>query len=1463
MLNRQFKKMISALLVFFVLLTGVPFPEAYATDLPTASLTSSTTNAPQAVYGNPFRVTVKISNVTDSVYQQVYEHEATVNYDPDQLELTEVLAPYNTFEVPVQTAVSPGKVKVYNKLIAGKAGYAFSSGTRNFSVFIFKPKASGAYHSSVSVSDITITNGQGNKLELNNASYTINVVPAGNKSSLNALINQAQSAYDAAVEGTETGQYPAGSKNALKTAIQKANATAKGIEGNTTLPNQPQAALNQALAELQAAFDVFQALAIGTNGEYSLNFTAMHATKDEASSMDKYFLKPGKLTVQGNTKKVSFTVKDSTTVSSLKVQQNGAMVETAILSTDTVANTRVVEFPVSDLNALLNAQVHISTTLPGGGAYEMDHSIRLKFDIGGKTQLNALIANAQAAHDAAVEGSANGQYPAGSKITLKAAIDQAKAAAANVGASQSQVDQAAADLQTALGAFKASVNTGTPSNPDLQDGVYDIGFTIYKKGTSDSSVMYDYVIPESGKLSVQGGKKYVSFTLKQSKEILSFKTQQNGALAETTVVSKDEAANTRVVQFPVDDLTVRVNGWVKIYWQLTPDFLYDNEYDVEIGFSNLPTNPSNSVNKSTLNQTIAAAQAAYDAAVEGTENGQYPGSAKNALQTAINNAKAVANDTGATQQQVDRAVEHLQASLGTFQASVINKQSLPEGEYLLDYAIYKKGTNDNSVMYDYVVKDSGKLTVQGGKKYVSFTLKQSAEILSFKTLQNGALAETTTVSSDPASNTRTVQFEVDNLTSRLNGWVKIYWDLGPPIGLYDHEYDVELSFSNLRVDLTKPVKDGQYSFSFTAASDDPSGAPIHSYLDTTGGLKVQNGKKLASFKLKSGVTITKIQMLKSDNTVQDILPQYAVKQAGLVRVLANEEAAKEVQFEVDDLTATYIIQLIAGGGASTEARTFKLAFDKVVPVGTVTTPTTPTTPTNPGGGTGGGGGGTIPNTSSMAAGTYSINYKILKYGTDEKSVMQDYVITPATLKVEGGKQYITLTLKQSKEITQFQTELGGSLTDTAVVSRNETRNTRDVQFEVPDLSAKLKGWVKVDWPEFNYFHSYDVDISFDKSSIKKLSGTDLAIGGGAAIAALKDGEYDLDFTVLQHRSNLESRINDYIAHPGKLIVKGEKKSIVLQLTRNNEITDFKIETEKATESGSSSANKKIEKEMVSATAENVNEAENTRSVKFEVKDVTATLHAVVTMVKKVSGNEADGQTAGNTEANGEDGSDQTASVPTENIDVDIMFHTDAFGQTKEEQEQAANPAAQLPTGSSSGAPTLSDIQDHWAKSLIERAVALGIVNGYEDGTFRPSGEISRAEFTAMIGRALKLKGSEAKLAFADADHIPLWVKPLLANAVEAGIISSYEDGTFRAGRQITRSEIAVIVVRALNLPLDAGDALPFADAGQIPEWASPYVAAAFQKGIINGRDYNLFAPNDSATRAEAVTLVISMLNDAK
>lgn len=101
----------------------------------------------------------------------------------------------------------------------------------------------------------------------------------------------------------------------------------------------------------------------------------------------------------------------------------------------------------------------------------------------------------------------------------------------------------------------------------------------------------------------------------------------------------------------------------------------------------------------------------------------------------------------------------------------------------------------------------------------------------------------------------------------------------------------------------------------------------------------------------------------------------------------------------------------------------------------------------------------------------------------------------------------------------------------------------------------------------------------------------------------------------------------------------------------------------------------------------------------------------------------------------------------------------------------------------------------WYYDYIAKAEAAGILKGYEDGSFRPQGEITRAEFAAIATRFDKL--SPAPMAFTDVAN-DYWAHDAIAAAYGKGWIAGYEDNTFRPTQSIKRSEVATLTNQVLN-----------------------------------------------------------------
>ncbi|QJD83838.1 S-layer homology domain-containing protein [Cohnella herbarum] len=177
------------------------------------------------------------------------------------------------------------------------------------------------------------------------------------------------------------------------------------------------------------------------------------------------------------------------------------------------------------------------------------------------------------------------------------------------------------------------------------------------------------------------------------------------------------------------------------------------------------------------------------------------------------------------------------------------------------------------------------------------------------------------------------------------------------------------------------------------------------------------------------------------------------------------------------------------------------------------------------------------------------------------------------------------------------------------------------------------------------------------------------------------------------------------------------------------------------------------------------------------------------------------------------------------------------------------------------AAALSDIAGHKSSAEISEAVALGVVFGYSDGTFRPDENVTHAEFASMIIRALKPEGEGTPLVFKDKNEIGAWAVKPVQQAVKLGIIKGGSDGKFRPSANISRAEMIAMVIRASGLEEDKGKPTVFADDADIPGWAKPSVSKAEETGIIivGGLPEGKFAPLTPSTRADAASAIVRML----
>ncbi|OZB92764.1 S-layer homology domain-containing protein [Paenibacillus sp. XY044] len=179
------------------------------------------------------------------------------------------------------------------------------------------------------------------------------------------------------------------------------------------------------------------------------------------------------------------------------------------------------------------------------------------------------------------------------------------------------------------------------------------------------------------------------------------------------------------------------------------------------------------------------------------------------------------------------------------------------------------------------------------------------------------------------------------------------------------------------------------------------------------------------------------------------------------------------------------------------------------------------------------------------------------------------------------------------------------------------------------------------------------------------------------------------------------------------------------------------------------------------------------------------------------------------------------------------------------------------------ADPFSDIANHWAWADILRAVKLGLVRGYPDGTFGPNMPVSRAEFTVMLAHALDLQPGQDDPShpFTDQSSIGFWAVGAVNAAYQSGVIAGYPNGQFRPWAPISRAEMAVMTAKALGLAQEAAGHTSFNDDALIPAWVKPAAAALEEHGLTVGRDGRNFAAAAPTTRAEALVMLLRLMDN--
>lgn len=165
----------------------------------------------------------------------------------------------------------------------------------------------------------------------------------------------------------------------------------------------------------------------------------------------------------------------------------------------------------------------------------------------------------------------------------------------------------------------------------------------------------------------------------------------------------------------------------------------------------------------------------------------------------------------------------------------------------------------------------------------------------------------------------------------------------------------------------------------------------------------------------------------------------------------------------------------------------------------------------------------------------------------------------------------------------------------------------------------------------------------------------------------------------------------------------------------------------------------------------------------------------------------------------------------------------------------------------------------WYQGAVEYVYRNGIMTGTSATTFEPNASLSRAMVAQILYNLEGQPAVEGESTFTDASTH--WAVDAITWAQETGVVNGYEDNTFRPNRAVTREELAQMLynyakVKGYDLTA-SGDLTAFPDGSKVSSWAEAAMAWANGNELINGHDDGTLQPGGDSTRAQAASILMS------
>ena len=172
------------------------------------------------------------------------------------------------------------------------------------------------------------------------------------------------------------------------------------------------------------------------------------------------------------------------------------------------------------------------------------------------------------------------------------------------------------------------------------------------------------------------------------------------------------------------------------------------------------------------------------------------------------------------------------------------------------------------------------------------------------------------------------------------------------------------------------------------------------------------------------------------------------------------------------------------------------------------------------------------------------------------------------------------------------------------------------------------------------------------------------------------------------------------------------------------------------------------------------------------------------------------------------------------------------------------------------------VMSQWFAGYVAKLYVMGVIEGYDDGTYKPDKKINRAEFTkiAMVAFGHAIPESVTVNPFPDV-KAEVWYAPYVAVAKNKGIVQGYGDGLFKPDDLITRPEALKILLLSagLDIPVNySASSISFPDINT-SAWYMPYLVYAVEQGIVKGYPDGTFRPQENIRRAEVAKVAVKLI----